>query len=179
MPTQKLTDRVLTTGVTLSDLVHIVNPNDLSQNPAGSSYKATIQQLVNLVSGITEPSYTAVTITSSDILNSNSTPFEILPNPGVNNYYDLKIILEYTYNTTSYTSGSDTIITDGTNNVYYIGDVGAFTTDTINILQDIPSVTNQKMYPNLPLSLFTLSADPTTGDGEILLKIWYTIRSLG
>lgn len=38
---------------------------------------------------------------------------------------------------------------------------------------------NQKMYPNLPLSFFTLSADPTTGDGEILLKIWYTIRSLG
>ena len=179
MANQKLTDRVLASGVTLNDLIHIVIPTDPTDDPAGSSYKATIQQLVNLVSGITEPSYTAVTITSSDILNSNSTPFEILPNPGVNNYYDLKIILEYTYNTTSYTSGNDTVITDGTNNVYYIGDVGAFTTDTINILQDIPSVTNQKMYPNLPLSLFTLSADPTTGDGEILLKIWYTIRSLG
>ena len=92
MANQKLTDRVLATGVTLNDLIHIVIPTDPTDDPAGSSYKATIQQLVNLVSGITEPSYTAVTITSSDILNSNSTPFEILPNPGVNNYYDLKII---------------------------------------------------------------------------------------
>lgn len=41
-----LTDRSLTTGVTLQDLIHIVNPIDLSQgNPAGSSYKATIQQV--------------------------------------------------------------------------------------------------------------------------------------
>jgi hypothetical protein len=87
--------------------------------------------------------------------------------------------MEYTYNTTSYVSGNDTVITDGTNNVHYIGDVGTFTADTINILQGIESVNSQRMYPNLPLSFFTLSGNPTIGDGEILLKIWYTIRTFG
>ena len=45
-----LTDRSFTTGVTLQDLIHIVNPIDLSQgNPAGSSYKATIQQVSDVL----------------------------------------------------------------------------------------------------------------------------------
>lgn len=47
-----LTDRTLASGVTFTDLIHIVNPNDISQNPAGSSYKATIQQVTNLVGSV-------------------------------------------------------------------------------------------------------------------------------
>jgi len=49
-----LTDRTLATGVTLQDLIHIVIPTDVSQNPAGSSYKATIQQVSDAIfSGFT------------------------------------------------------------------------------------------------------------------------------
>jgi len=173
----RLTDKTTATAVTQTSLVHIVNTNDITQNSAGSSYKAELGQVAEVIGGFQY--YSAVTITSSDILTSNSVPFEILPNPGANSYYDAKFIMEYTYNTTSYVSGNDTVITDGTNYVHYIGDIGTFTTDTINILQGIEPVTNQKMYPNLPLSFFTQSADPTTGDGEILLKIWYTIRTFG
>jgi hypothetical protein len=47
-----LTDRTLATGVTFTDLIHIVNTSDTSQNPAGSSYKATIQQVTNLVQSV-------------------------------------------------------------------------------------------------------------------------------
>jgi hypothetical protein len=47
-----LTDRTLATGVTFNDLIHIVITGDTSQNPAGSSYKATIQQVTNLVSSV-------------------------------------------------------------------------------------------------------------------------------
>ena len=46
-----LTDRALASGVTLSDLLHIVIPSDISQNPDGSSYKATIQQVGDALSG--------------------------------------------------------------------------------------------------------------------------------
>jgi hypothetical protein len=45
----KLTDRVLATGVTVNDLIHIVITGDTSQNPAGSSYKATVGQLLENV----------------------------------------------------------------------------------------------------------------------------------
>ena len=38
----KLTTRTLASGVTVSDLIHIVIPSDISQDPAGSSYKASI-----------------------------------------------------------------------------------------------------------------------------------------
>jgi hypothetical protein len=46
-----LTDQIPATGVNLTDLFHIVDPNDLSQNPAGSSYKATFQQVIGALTG--------------------------------------------------------------------------------------------------------------------------------
>jgi hypothetical protein len=47
-----LTDRTSATAVTLDNLIHIVNTGDTSQNPAGSSYKATISQVTDLVNSI-------------------------------------------------------------------------------------------------------------------------------
>ena len=46
-----LTDQILATGVSLNDLIHIVITGDTSQNPAGSSYKATIQQVATAIGG--------------------------------------------------------------------------------------------------------------------------------
>lgn len=48
-----LTDRSLASGVTPQDLIHIVIPTDISQNPAGSSYKATIGQVLSGFTGTT------------------------------------------------------------------------------------------------------------------------------
>lgn len=49
-----LTDQALASGVTLQDLIHIVIPSDISQgNPAGSSYKATIEQVLSGFTGTT------------------------------------------------------------------------------------------------------------------------------
>jgi len=48
-----LTDQILATGVTPSDLIHIVITGDTSQNPAGSSYKAPISQVLSLFTGTT------------------------------------------------------------------------------------------------------------------------------
>ncbi len=46
-----LTDQILATGVTPSDLIHIVITGDTSQNSAGSSFKAELGQLAGLFSG--------------------------------------------------------------------------------------------------------------------------------
>lgn len=48
-----LTDKTLASGVTLNDFIHIVIPTDISQNPAGSSYKATIEQVLSGFTGTT------------------------------------------------------------------------------------------------------------------------------
>lgn len=53
MPQEKLTDRTLATGVTLNDLFHIVITGDTTQSSDGSSYKDTIQQVLNLFTGTT------------------------------------------------------------------------------------------------------------------------------
>ena len=50
---QRLTERTLATGVTIDDLIHIVIPSDVSQDPDGSSYKAKISQLLPIFSGLT------------------------------------------------------------------------------------------------------------------------------
>ena len=42
-----LTDRTLAPNVTTNDLIHIVITGDTSQNPAGSSYKATIIYVIS------------------------------------------------------------------------------------------------------------------------------------
>ena len=67
-----LTDRTLTTGVSTNDLIHIVITGDTSQNPAGSSYKATLGQVVSLSTSITSFTYNSNTFTigQSDGLNS-------------------------------------------------------------------------------------------------------------
>lgn len=49
----RLTDRTFTTGVSTTDLIHIVVTGDTSQSSDGSSYKATIQQVLNLFTGTT------------------------------------------------------------------------------------------------------------------------------
>lgn len=84
-----LTSRTLATGVTGTDLIHIVIPTDTSQNPEGSSYKATIQQVVDffdsdyvhitgdtMTGRLTTPEVvstdiTAVTINSTNIFSTN------------------------------------------------------------------------------------------------------------
>ena len=48
-----LTDRTLATGVTSNDLIHIVVTGDTSQNPAGSSFKATMGQVLDLINPTT------------------------------------------------------------------------------------------------------------------------------
>ena len=70
-----LTDRTLATGVTLSDYIHVVIPSDISQNPAGSSYKATVSQLLNNVldTYVTGYTYSSNTFTISQSNNSSFT----------------------------------------------------------------------------------------------------------
>lgn len=174
----RLTDKTTATAVTLNSLVHIVNTGDTSQNSTGSSYKADLGQLGDAMGGYQY--YTAITISSAQILSSNSTPVELLPTPGSGKYYDAKFIVEYTLNTTPYVSFNNTVITDGTTNPYIICVLGSYSTDKVFISQSMNGLSSSNgISTNSSLFLETLTADPTTGDGEFLVKIWYSIRTLG
>jgi hypothetical protein len=64
-----LTSRIQASGVTLDDLIHIVITSDQSQNPAGSSYKATIGQVFDSLSSYT---FTNLNVSGNTILNGLS-----------------------------------------------------------------------------------------------------------
>ena len=69
----KLTDRLLASGLTPSDLIHVVLVDDTSQDPNGSSYKATIQQLVSSLSGGSNTFVTGGTYTTGTATFTNTT----------------------------------------------------------------------------------------------------------
>ena len=173
----KLTTRTLASGVTINDLIHIVITGDTSQDSSGSSYKANIGQVAEGIGGYQY--YTEVTVSSAEILTLSSTPIELLPAPGVGNYYDIKLILEYTFNTTPYVSGiGDVIITDGTNIIYDMFSLNSIGADIVYMTQSMNGP-GYLVFPNNSIYLEQQNVDPTSGDGEMLLKIWYSIRSLG
>jgi hypothetical protein len=173
----RLTDKTTATAVTLNSLVHIVNTNDISQSSTGSSYKADLGQVAGAIGGYQY--YSAVTISSADILTLSSVPVELLPAPGAGNYYDTKFIIEYTFNTTPYASLGSVFITDGINSAYEVFNFNALGADTVFIVQSMSGPTNTGVYPNNPLYLTQQTANPTSGDGDLLVKIWYSIRSVG
>lgn len=90
-----LTDRTLTSGVTRDNLVHIVITGDTSQNPAGSSYKATLGQIIDLYTGSTDVFVTGGTYSNGTLILTNNTGGTI----NISGFY---------------TGGTDVFVTGGT-----------------------------------------------------------------
>ena len=84
---QRLTERTLATGVTIDDLIHIVIPSDVSQDPDGSSYKAKISQLLPIFSGLTFSGGVSNSITDLYVSNLHSSPLNINPLDEGNVYF--------------------------------------------------------------------------------------------
>jgi hypothetical protein len=91
-----LTDRVLATGVTPNDLIHIVITGDTSQNPAGSSYKATMGQVLDLINPttITGGTYNPATGTIT-FFDDNGGSFNVT---GLVTGYTNTAVTAFTYN---------------------------------------------------------------------------------
>jgi len=137
--------------------------------------------------------YTEVTASSAEILAMGSSGIELLAAPGANKYYDIpKIHLEYTHNTTAYTladpvlyfygafmgnidkeilttASSKVILLDGNSSV------------KINAVEDIPyHIVPDNGGINQPVQIYTWAGtNPTLGDGTILAKIWYKVKTFG
>jgi hypothetical protein len=67
----RLTDLTQATGITINDLLHIVITGDTSQDPAGSSYKASVEQLYDGLSGYCVPDLYVSNLHSCSPLNIN------------------------------------------------------------------------------------------------------------
>ena len=172
----RLTEKTLaqSSAITPTTLIHIVYTGDPSQNVAGSSYKAELNQIASTVGGYQY--YSAVTISSGETLTLFSLPVEILPAPGVNKYYDFKVYFEYTYNSSPYTSNT-LLLVDNTNKrvskeFYIEGSDNVILVSNMDTQQNLTTV-------NSNLLLRTTVSDPTGGDGSLKIKIWYNVVDFG
>jgi len=74
----KLTDRTQATGVTLNNsVIHVVNTDDTTQNPSGSSYKTNLAQILSLSPRVTEGVYNTLTESIDFSGTSLFTPFSV------------------------------------------------------------------------------------------------------
>lgn len=137
--------------------------------------------------------YKEIIVSSAQIKAMGTTPVTLIVAPGVGKYYDFVAVVEYTHVTTAYTFTGDMILIGGANS-YGGGLIGK---GLITVAEDkVAKVTHSPTeietsfateYPitwamnlNEGIILTALNGtDPTTGDGTILIKIRYKIKTTG
>jgi len=142
-----LTDRILATGVTANDLIHIVITGDTSQNPAGSSYKATMGQVLDLINPttLTGGTYDSVTGTIT-FFDDNGGSFNVT---GLLTGYTNTAVTAFTYNN----ANTFTVLeNDGSS---YSASINVVTGLTINGNLNVTGTTSSSVisattYQNLP-----------------------------
>jgi hypothetical protein len=123
--------------------------------------------------------FTAVTITSAQTLSIGSIPVQVLPAPGTNKYYDIKVYFEYVFNTTAYSSTGTLVLADNTTKrVTNQFDINGQLTSSVFV----SDMNFQNQFTTLNSQIeFTTSdgSDPTLGDGSFKVKIYYNIIDFG
>jgi hypothetical protein len=167
-----LTDRTSATAVTFTDLIHIVNPNDTSQNPAGSSFKATIQQVTDLVQSVYISGGT-YDVTTGTITFTNTSGGTFTVSGFVTGFTDTSVT-SFTYNNNTFTIGESdgstfTATIDSVTGVTFYEATTGITTSAVTLSSGF-SYNGISYLGNVDLTLFS----PNSLDG---LKI--TIKDEG
>lgn len=175
-------------GITASqnDTVYVSNLNiNTTPSSGSSSDKILTRSSDGTIKEIDQPQFTAITISSSQILSAGTSQILLLPEPGANGYYEYKIIIEYNYGTAPYNNGGGTsiIIWDGIQVLATLFNLNGVTTNKVAIVTQ-NSIEYTSFTSEIPINrgvyLTTASLlNPTNGDGYFLIKIWYTIRTFG
>lgn len=174
---------------TVASTVDITEKKSASQNALTEVY--TIEDVRETVLGTPdEILYTEVAVSSAEILTLGSVGKTILPAPGAGKYYDFsEVIIEYKHNSAQYNLSD-----------YIVLGVDHITANLIKFAQDnaIKSTPfSSKTWDavegklvefgygftgcvNAQVDMYTyLGTDPTGGDGTMLVKIWYKVRTIG
>ena len=160
----------------------VLEPNEYAENTelytqtGGVNKKIYLGDLVDLITQQVDPepwTETTVDISSSEIEILGLVVVQLLPEPGVNTYYNIdSIILEYTHNTTPYTFSSFLVVFDDIG--YFGGFKGNLITGATNKVSKIGQIlaTNDASSYNISDAFAVNSAvylssflgSPTGGD---------------
>lgn len=158
--------------------------------PTQQDFADLFDSYLNLVDNPFTPTYLEVPVSAAQILALGSDPIDLLPILDEGQYYDAKVILEFTTGITAYDFINDFLLLD-LNDAYgatikrdfiIAGDKVIIVTD-LTFMQNntsIGQIVRDDMTKTGSLRLTTYnSTDPTLGDGTILAKIWYNVRTFG
>ena len=136
--------------------------------------------------------YAEVAVSSADILAFGGfTPKTLLTTPAANQYYDIsKVIIEFTEGNTTYTFGGTHLRLEYSDIGFFIDPIlitggydAAIVLDFNSRASETFEVNGLKLpiYPNYSsLILDTVfGSSPTLGDGTMLVKIWYKVKTFG
>lgn len=181
-----LTDQIFASGVSLNDLIHIVITGDTSQNPAGSSFKASIAQVAAAITGATGTSGSSGTSgvsgssgTSGSAGTSGTSP--VSPYPYVYGLFSQTgnsvTVSGTTLETTIVGNGSGSLSVSANGfsigdsfSVKMFGDVGAQNGNTLTI---------QIKSGSVILGTTGAISMPSVTNSHFSLDIGFTIRSIG
>lgn len=113
-----------------------------------------------------------VTVTSEEILNSFTTPVELIPSPGVGYYINILDVNELQdFNSIVYnTNTTGNLGYGGINAILYITKLDFLTTSFFKIFPK-----NNNIEINRPFSFWTEDGNPTDGNSDITYYITYQI----
>jgi hypothetical protein len=120
------------------------------------------------------------TLTSAQILASNTNPITIVPAPGPGNIIvPIEATMTLNFNTTAYTSAGSPSIYYAENLTTMITGSSFSLTGTVSSIQGGRALTAGpwplSTTTNNSVVFFTPTSNPTVGDGTVDIDIWFTI----
>lgn len=177
MPAEKLTDKDLFTGQVDpdNDLVHFVDVSDTSQDPEGSSFKATPRSL-----GFGEIFTFARELTVAEVLSGNSSPVELIPAPGAGKFIAIiEANCNLVFNGTFYTiNQSFSLIHPSATTGQFVGSntLGQAASRWTKLSPNSPN--SIAVVENEPINFKVNTGDPGAGDSTITIFGAYYIFNL-
>lgn len=164
----------------------VASDGGVTFNSVGSGTDFTFSDPVIVSGDITADNIelvTEISLSSSQILNCNTSPVELISAPGSGNAIVVhQAVCKLTYGTTTYATGSI--------GVYYGTSLSSATLSDFDFpIESTASAmfrnnglnsanSGNELHMNESIVFYQPASDPTTGDGTAKIKIWYTIESL-
>lgn len=177
------TDPLTWIKVYATDLVHKKNQDTkLAEGTANEVSSQTIREMVDGTDGTSRVFIKKVTLTSADVLASNTSPFELIQGEIGKVINVLSAAIKTDFNTTPYATNKTVNIyaENSTSNMYEL--VDALAMDSDGIYKMIPITGNPAFSGGTQLkageSIFfkTATGNPTAGDSDIIVYLTYTLE---
>lgn len=143
---------------------------------SGTSLVTSLLSAANFGSTIAPIKYATYNLSSSEILNSFSTPVTILAGVAGVSHVPLFVVFETAFGTTAYATNTNAIISAVGSSVRIVTQTGLLAFAASGLMAT-PITGNGAFQTNIvkgaALTFSTLTGNPTAGDGTVLVHIFY------